>query len=62
MPGKTKHKHVILVRGGPGTGKSVIALNALGEVLRHELKVFLVRGLPPSRTACAAFWANGWTG
>ena len=42
--GKTKHKHVILVRGGPGTGKSVIALNALGEVLRHELKVFLVSG------------------
>ncbi|MFN8463974.1 MAG: DUF2075 domain-containing protein [Caldilineaceae bacterium] len=42
--GRTKHKHVILVRGGPGTGKSVIALNALGEVLRKELKVFLVSG------------------
>lgn len=41
---KTKSKHVILVRGGPGTGKSVIALNALGEVLRRELKVFLVSG------------------
>ena len=41
---RTKHKHVILVRGGPGTGKSVIALNALGEVLRKELKVFLVSG------------------
>lgn len=41
---KTKRKHVILVRGGPGTGKSVIALNALGEVLRQELKVFLVSG------------------
>ena len=37
-------KHVILVRGGPGTGKSVIALNALGEILRRELKVFLVTG------------------
>jgi len=41
---KQKQKQVILVRGGPGTGKSVIALNALGEVLRRELKVFLVSG------------------
>ena len=41
---KLKKKQVILVRGGPGTGKSVIALNALGEVLRRELRVFLVSG------------------
>ena len=40
----THRNHVILVRGGPGTGKSVIALNALGEVLRRELSVFLVSG------------------
>ena len=37
-------KHVILVRGGPGTGKSVIALNVLGEILRRQLKVYLVTG------------------
>jgi uncharacterized protein len=37
-------KHVIVVRGGPGTGKSVIALNILGEMLREERKVFLVSG------------------
>ena len=37
-------KHVILVHGGPGIGKSVIALNALGEILRRELRVFLVTG------------------
>jgi hypothetical protein len=42
--GRTKHKQVILVRGGPGTGKSVIALNALGEVIRQQLQVFLVSG------------------
>src|SRR5262249_34175485 len=41
---RAQRKHVILVRGGPGTGKSVIALNALGEVLRNQLKVFLVSG------------------
>lgn len=39
-----RRKQVILVNGGPGTGKSVIALNALGEVLRRELDVFLVSG------------------
>jgi hypothetical protein len=42
--GSARHKRVILVRGGPGTGKSVIALNALGEVIRQQLKVFLVSG------------------
>lgn len=38
------HKRVILVRGGPGTGKSVIALNAFGEALRKQLEVYLVTG------------------
>lgn len=28
-----RKKHVILVRGGPGTGKSVIALNLMGDLL-----------------------------
>ncbi len=37
-------KQVIVVRGGPGTGKSVIALNVLGEMLRKERSVFLVTG------------------
>lgn len=39
-----KRRQVILVRGGPGTGKSVVALNALGEVLRKDLTVYLVTG------------------
>ncbi len=38
-------KQVVLVRGGPGTGKSVLALNALGELLRRKFtKVYLVSG------------------
>ena len=37
-------KAVILVRGGPGTGKSVIALNAIGEALNSKFSVFLVSG------------------
>src|SRR5262249_49233883 len=41
---KSQRKQVIVVRGGPGTGKSVIALNALGEVLRNQLNVYLVTG------------------
>jgi hypothetical protein len=39
-----RRKQVILVRGGPGTGKSVIALNAFGEALRKELTVYLASG------------------
>ena len=41
---KRRRKHVILVRGGPGTGKSVIASNVLGEMMRRELQVYLVTG------------------
>jgi uncharacterized protein len=41
---KLGKKHVVLVRGGPGTGKSVIAFNVLGEIMRQELKVFFVSG------------------
>ena len=38
-------KQVVLVRGGPGTGKSVLALNALGELLRKGFaEVYLVSG------------------
>lgn len=37
-------KTVILVRGGPGTGKSVVALNAMAEVLALGKKVFHASG------------------
>jgi len=41
---KLKRKSVIIVRGGPGTGKSVIALNALAELLGKGLTVFHATG------------------
>ncbi len=37
-------KTVIVVDGGPGTGKSVIALDALGYALRNNHQTFLVSG------------------
>lgn len=38
-------KQVVLVRGGPGTGKSVLALNAFGELLRRGFeRVYVVSG------------------
>ena len=41
---RTKRKSVVLVEGGPGTGKSVIALDALGQALRKGRGTFLVSG------------------
>jgi len=37
---KNKQKSVIVVHGGPGTGKSVIALNILAEAAQRKKKVF----------------------
>lgn len=42
--GDRKQKSVILVDGGPGTGKSIIALNAVGEALKESKNTFLVSG------------------
>lgn len=41
---KLKRKSVVIVRGGPGTGKSVIALNALAELLKKGLVVHHATG------------------
>lgn len=35
-------KSVIIIKGGPGTGKSVISMNLLGEFLKNELNVKFV--------------------
>ncbi|WNY27139.1 DUF2075 domain-containing protein [Methanolapillus ohkumae] len=35
-------KRTIIVTGGPGTGKSVISMNALGELLKNEMNVQFV--------------------
>lgn len=37
---KKKEKSVVLVKGGPGTGKSVIALNILAEMAKRNKTVF----------------------
>ena len=37
---KKKVKSVIIVHGGPGTGKSVIAINVLAEAAQRGKKVF----------------------
>lgn len=41
---KTKRKSVVIVKGGPGTGKSVIALEVMGELLRLGKKVIHATG------------------
>jgi len=41
---KTKKKAVVIVKGGPGTGKSVIALEVMGELLRQGKKVIHATG------------------
>lgn len=41
---KTGKKSVVIVKGGPGTGKSVIALEVMGELLRQGGKVMHATG------------------
>lgn len=41
---KSERKSVIIVKGGPGTGKSVIALEVMGELLRKGKSVFHATG------------------
>ncbi|MDP2637652.1 MAG: DUF2075 domain-containing protein [Candidatus Levybacteria bacterium] len=41
---KAKKKSVVIVKGGPGTGKSVIALEVMGELLRRGRKVMHATG------------------
>ncbi len=41
---KSNKKTVIIVQGGPGTGKSVIALNVMAELLSRGQKVFHATG------------------
>jgi hypothetical protein len=42
--GQTRRKQVVLVHGGPGTGKSVIAINLLGELLRKGYNAHYATG------------------
>ena len=41
---KSKEKSVIIIKGGPGTGKSVIALEVMGELSRKGINVVHATG------------------
>lgn len=41
---QSDHKEVVVVTGGPGTGKSVIALSLLGELYRHGIPALHATG------------------
>jgi len=41
---KTKKKSVVIIKGGPGTGKSVIALEVMGELMRQGKTVMHATG------------------
>ncbi|KAA9005870.1 DUF2075 domain-containing protein [Paenibacillus spiritus] len=45
------NKKTIIVKGGPGTGKSVISMNALGDLLKKKLNVKFVAPNASFRTA-----------
>ncbi len=51
-------KSVIIVKGGPGTGKSLIALNILAEVAAKKKKVLMVSKSKPFRDGLQA-WVGG---
>lgn len=38
----TSRKSVVIIKGGPGTGKSVISVNLLGQLLKDELNIVFV--------------------
>jgi uncharacterized protein len=41
---QTDRKSIVIVKGGPGTGKSVIALEVMGELMRQGKTVFHATG------------------
>ena len=41
---QTDTKSIVIVKGGPGTGKSVIALEVMGELMRKGKTVFHATG------------------
>ena len=45
------NKKTLIVKGGPGTGKSVISMNALGGLLKKKLNVKFVAPNASFRTA-----------
>ena len=55
-------KEVVIVTGGPGSGKSVIALSLLGELYRQGHPPCTRPAPDPSRRRCGATWARARPG
>ena len=55
-------RHVFVVQGGPGTGKSVIAVRLLAEVLKEKRMGFFVAPNKAFRDTLVEFLARGNTG
>ena len=53
------HRHVFVVEGGPGTGKSVVAVRLLAEVLKKKRMAFFVAPNKAFRDALVNSLANG---
>ena len=39
-----RYKHVLIIKGGPGTGKSVVAMNLVGDLLAQQYNTHYVTG------------------
>lgn len=52
-------KHTIIVQGGPGTGKSVIAINLLAKILNNGFSCFYVTKTSAPRTTFAKSLVRG---
>lgn len=57
-----KDRHVFVVEGGPGTGKSVIAVRLLAEILKTKQMGFFVAPNKAFRDTLIEFMAKGNTG
>src|SRR5208282_4266485 len=53
------HRHVFIVEGGPGTGKSVIAVRLLAEALKKKRMAFFVAPNKAFRDALVQSLAHG---
>ncbi len=54
-----KQKTVVIVKGGPGSGKSVIALNLMADLMLKESNAHYVTGPKAFTETCARLLARG---
>lgn len=56
---KSNDKHTIIVKGGPGTGKSVIAINLLAKIINNDYSCIYVTKNSAPRSAFASTLIKG---